>query len=84
MHRFLHRRFAALAVLNVVSLCVLTFYQTSTAAPPEPRQQPFANAVQQRFETIEQLKQMNSLLREQNQLLRSGQLRVRIQVDASQ
>jgi len=54
---------------------VLGFYQTSAAAPRQaPRQ--FANPVEQTFEVINQLKQLNALMKEQNQLLRSGKLRV--------
>ena len=52
-------------------LCMLSFYQTR-AAPPRKNRQPFANAVEQRFEIIRQLKQTNALLKEQNALLRGG------------
>lgn len=57
-------------------LSVLTFYGTTSAQTAVPAQQPFANSVQQRLDTIELLKETNRLLREQNDLLRSGQLRV--------
>lgn len=65
----------ALLATNVVSLGMLGFYQTTTAAPPQA-QEPFANAVQQRFETIDVLREISSLLKEQNALLRSGKLEV--------
>ena len=61
---------------SALSLGVLSFYQTTSAQTPVPAQQPFANSVQQRLDTIELLKETNRLLREQNDLLRSGQLRV--------
>ena len=61
---------------SAVSLGVLSFYQTTSAQNPAPAQQPFANSIQQRLDTIELLKETNRLLREQNDLLRSGQLRV--------
>ena len=61
---------------NVLFLGVLGFYQATSAQTPVPAQQPFANSVQQRLDTIELLKETNRLLREQNDLLRSGQLRV--------
>ena len=61
--------------------CVLSFYRASDAAPrPEP---PFANAVEQRMETVNELKEIhvllkeqNSLLKEQMALLRSGDVKV--------
>lgn len=61
---------------SALSLGVLSFYQTTSAQTNVPAQQPFANSVQQRLDTIELLKETNRLLREQNDLLRSGQLRV--------
>jgi hypothetical protein len=65
----------ALLATNVVSLGMLGFYQTTTAAPPQA-QEPFANAVQQRFESIGVLREISALLKEQNALLRSGKLEV--------
>jgi len=65
----------ALLATNVVSLGMLGFYQT-TSAQPRQAQEPFANAVQQRFEMIGTLKEISSLLKEQNALLRSGKLGV--------
>lgn len=61
---------------SALSLGVLSFYQTTSAQTPAPAQQPFANSIQQRLDTIELLKETNRLLKEQNDLLRSGQLRV--------
>jgi hypothetical protein len=57
-------------------LGVLSFYQTTSAQTNNPAQQPFANSVQQRLDMVELQKETNRLLREQNDLLRSGQLRV--------
>ena len=68
-------RWAALVAANALAWCMLCFHESGTAAPP-PATPPFANAVEQRFETIEQLKQINAQLKEQNALLRSGTLRV--------
>jgi len=51
---------------------MLGFYQTTSAQNPEP----FANAVQQRFEMIGALRDISSQLKEQNALLRSGKLEV--------
>lgn len=65
----------ALLATNVVSLGMLGFYQTTTAAPPQ-NPEPFANAVQQRFEMIDALRDISSQLKEQNALLRSGKLEV--------
>ncbi len=69
------RRWTALLVGNVVMLCVLGFYGNSQAQPNEPNL-PFANAVEQRIEIINQLKELNVQLKEQNALLRSGKLKV--------
>lgn len=66
-----------LVAAPIVSLCVLGFYQTTTAQQPQREDNiPFANAVEQRFEMINQLKEINLQLKELNTLLRSGKLRV--------
>jgi hypothetical protein len=69
-------RWAVLISANVLAWCMLCFHQDSTAAAPAAPTPPFANAVEQRIEMIEQLKQVNALLKEQNALLRSGTLKV--------
>jgi len=56
----------ALVAAAALVLGVLSFYQTTSAQTNNPAQQPFANSVQQRFDMVEL----------QNELLRSGQLRV--------
>lgn len=66
---------ALLVAANVVCYCVLTFYGTTDAAGAKS-QQPFANAVQQRIEMINHLGDIRQLLKEQNALLRSGNLKV--------
>ena len=66
-------RWTALITANVLMWCMLCFHQQGTAAPAQP---PFANAVEQRFEMIDQIKQTNALLKEQNTLLKSGTLKV--------
>ncbi|QDU94760.1 hypothetical protein [Lignipirellula cremea] len=53
---------------NVAVICVLCFYEATSASP----QQPFNNATQQREETIRELREIKTLLREQNTLLRSA------------
>ena len=68
-------RWSALIAANVLFCCVLSFYQTTGAAPTPPRL-PFANSVEQRGEMIKQLKEINAQLKEQNALLRSGNLEV--------
>ncbi|NIP71191.1 MAG: hypothetical protein GTO04_19140 [Planctomycetales bacterium] len=69
------RNFWPLLILaNVLCLCVLSFYRTSPAAPG--KQIPFVNPAEQREIMIEELKQLNRLLREQNTLLSSGKLAV--------
>lgn len=54
---------------------VLSFYQPSRAQQRGPAQ-PFANSVQQRMDMVEHLKAIETLLVEQNNLLRSGKLKV--------
>jgi len=70
--------------IAAAALCggVLCFLGATGAAPPAGRQ-PFANAVQQRMEMVNELKEIRALLKEQNavlreqtKLLRSGELRV--------
>jgi hypothetical protein len=57
--------------LGVMGLCVLGFYSSSGAAP-QGGQPPFANAVEQRNETIRELREIKELLKEQNALLRAN------------
>lgn len=66
-----------LIVFNVLCLAAGWWYSHSDAAPPEVKQ-PFANPVQQRESMIRLLQESNQLLREQNALLKSGQLQVQI------
>jgi DNA-binding sugar fermentation-stimulating protein len=73
MRNVVNSRWTMLVVANVLFCCVLSFYRSSTAAPAAA---PFANAVTQRGEMIKHLKELNSLLKEQNALLRSGKLKV--------
>jgi len=54
---------------------VLSFYQPTIAQQKGPAQ-PFANSVQQRSDMVEHLKAIEALLIEQNDLLRSGKLKV--------
>jgi hypothetical protein len=68
-------RWTMLITANALAWCMLCFHQSGTAAPPAATP-PFANAVEQRFDMIDQLKQINAQLKEQNALLRSGGLRV--------
>jgi hypothetical protein len=68
---------ALLLAGNALCYCVLSFYQTSTAAPPGGNL-PFANSVEQRYEMLDELKEIRSLLKEQNALLQSGKVKVAI------
>jgi len=60
---------------NLALWGMLGFYRTTEASPREP-QMPFANSIAQRNEMIEQLKAINAQLQEQNELLKSGRLKV--------
>jgi hypothetical protein len=78
MKSSLSLRFALLIGANALLWCMLSLQQPSAAAPAK-ESQPFANAVEQRFEMIRELKEINAQLKEQNALLRSGNLRVVIE-----
>ena len=62
-------------IVNLLGWCVLGFWQSTSVAQQTGRQ-PFANSVEQRGEMIELLRELNTQLREQNELLRSGRLQV--------
>ncbi len=81
MQRSFNPRWTVLIALNVVFGCVLCFYQQGQAAPPA---EPFANATGQRAEMIELLKELNAQLKEQNELLSSGKLKVIATADKNQ
>lgn len=72
-------RWFMLTAANVLFLCVLGFYRSSSA---EPRQGnlPFPIPEEQRGEMINLLTDVRELLKEQNALLRSGNLRVVVTV----
>lgn len=61
---------ALAAVAGGILCCVLSFYRASDAAPPADNL-PFANAVQQRMNMIAELKAIRELVKEQNSLLRA-------------
>lgn len=64
-------RYTLLVFANLVLLGVLGFYSTSGAAP-QAGQPPFANPVEQRADTVRELREIKELLKEQNALLKSG------------
>jgi len=66
----------ALLGAAVLTGTMLGFYGTSSAAQRTGGQPPFANAVEQRMEMISLLREIRDLLKEQNALLRSGELKV--------
>ena len=73
---------ALLLVANAMMWGMLGFYQSSSAAPRGTRE-PFANSVAQRAEMIAQLKAISAELqnvrtqiKQQNELLQSGKVKV--------
>lgn len=70
----LKSRFLPLVVLNVLLYCVLGFYQTSAAQSGS--RPTLANAPEDRQAMIANLEEIKNLLKEQNALLRSGQVKV--------
>jgi hypothetical protein len=67
----LRSRWTLLVVANVAAWAVLGFYGRLGAAP-QAGQPPFANPVEQRAETVRELREIKELLKEQNALLKSG------------
>jgi hypothetical protein len=61
-------------IANVLCYCVLSFYQTGVAQSGS--RPTLANAVEERKEVISSLEEIKNLLKEQNALLRSGQVKV--------
>jgi hypothetical protein len=75
-------RWALLIGLNLICWYMLGFHQpVSNAQQSTNGELPFANSVVQRFDMIDQLKQINAQLKEQNALLRSGTVRVLVSLD---
>ena len=66
--------FMLLVIANVLCYCVLSFYQTGAAQSGS--RPTLANPVEERKELISNLEEIKSLLKEQNALLRSGQVKV--------
>jgi len=65
-----------LIVANVLLYCVLNFYETCSAQSKDSGVRTFANAIEQRFEMLDQLTEIKNLLKEQNRLLKSGNIKV--------
>ncbi len=66
-----------LIMANVLFYGVLSLYQPGIAGPPGPSGPPrIANPIEQRADMLGELQQIRELLKEQNELLRSGNLRV--------
>ena len=77
-------RWALLICFNLLCWYVLGFHQPASVAQQQSNGElPFANSVQQRFDIIDQLKEVNAQLKEEIALLRSGTVKVRITLDQS-
>jgi hypothetical protein len=63
-----------LVIANVLCYCVLSFYQTGVAQ--NGARPTLANPAEEQQEIISNLEQIKGLLKEQNALLRSGQVKV--------
>lgn len=75
-------RWALLIGMNLLCWYMLGLQQPSSVAQQHTNGElPFANSVVQRMEIIEQLKQVNSQLKEQTALLRSGSVKVLVSLD---
>lgn len=69
---FCRPRWITTALAVVVCCCVLSFYRATDASQrtPNPPKPPFASSVEQRLETINELKAIRDLLKEQNRLIK--------------
>ena len=75
-------RWGLLVALNLFCWYMLGLQQPKVSADPNDNGNlPFANSVVQRFDTIDQLKQINAQLKEQTALLKSGTVRVLVTLD---
>jgi hypothetical protein len=75
-------RWALLVGLNLFCWYMLGLHQPASVAQQQSNGElPFANSVVQRFDMIDQLRQINQQLKEQNALLRSGTVRVMVSLD---
>ncbi len=73
-------RWWLLAIAGVICYCVLSFYRSGAAQ--SGTRPTLANPVRDRREMIDNLKEIKNLLEEQNDLLRSGKVKVVIVKDA--
>lgn len=73
--QLLHSRWTFLLIANVLAWSVLGFYQLSAAQSRVP-QLPFANSNEQRSEIVQELREIKTLLKETNALLREHVLHV--------
>jgi hypothetical protein len=64
-----------LLLFNALAFGVLGLYKTTVAGSPGVAL-PFANTTESRLEMIQELKEIRDLLKEQNALLRSGEVKV--------
>ncbi len=72
-----------LGMIVAAAAALALFWSLGEPAPTAAQRQgvrpPFANAVEQRAETIRLLREIRDLLREQNALLKSGKVQVVVQ-----
>lgn len=68
---FSRSRWISTILAVVVCCCVLSFYRATAVAQRKPSQPkpPFASSVEQRIETVNELKAIRELLKEQNRLI---------------
>jgi len=78
MKRLLATKMTLLLMGNMLVWAVLSFQRPMCAAPQGGAKQPFANSVVQRAEMVEHLKAIRALLAEQNALLKSGNVQVKV------
>jgi hypothetical protein len=75
------KRFASwttVLLFNALAFGMLGLYETTVASSPGGTPPPFANTTESRLEMIQELREIRDLLKEQNALLRSGEVKVAV------
>lgn len=67
-----------LAAGMVAGMILSEWFRTANVATAQDARQPFANSLEQRQQSVEELKKLNSLMQKQLDLLTSGKVRVTV------
>lgn len=70
------RSFVVSVAVATIVLCLVLIRTPGATATAQEGKQPFANSIEQRQQTVEELKKLNTLMQKQLDLLQSGKVRV--------